>query len=308
MTTNDKLADALDFLACAPDASLAAPPAQGELDEWTDRLMEVCDAVADETGWIRLADGRVFGSRELFCAITAKFAPQPAPAPVQVDAVPRCPKCGYTYEDCLIHWDHRLCGEPDPSAAAQPPAPGEAELPPLPNPQVPFIGCDPSLTDVRVLVNWYKRGATAYARAAIAALAQQPQQVDVVNLLRYLTARLSYGTGELVHPEELPTVRGFHRSVWEAADALEAEHHRLALIAANGDSTAPPEAQQRVPDAVDLEQFRGAVSLLHLTCRRRIRDVRKGVFPAHYLPVFEQDLAQASALLDLIASQQESRK
>lgn len=60
--------------------------------------------------------------------------------------------------------------------------------------------------------------------------------------------------------------------------------------------------------AVDLEQFRGAVSLLHLTCRRRLRDVRKGVFPAHYLPIFEQDLAQASALLDLIASQQESRK
>jgi hypothetical protein len=65
--------------------------------------------------------------------------------------------------------------------------------------------------------------------------------------------------------------------------------------------------RQPVPDAVDLEQFRGAVSLLHLTCRRRIRDVRKGVFPAHYLSVFEQDLAQASALLDLIASQQESR-
>lgn len=31
--------------------------------------------------------------------------------------VPRCPKCGYTREDCLILGDHRLCGEPWPPAA-----------------------------------------------------------------------------------------------------------------------------------------------------------------------------------------------
>ncbi len=67
-------------------------------------------------------------------AALAEHDAQPAPAPVQVD--------------------------------------GARESPPLPNPQVPFIGCDPSLTDIRVLVDWYKRGATAYARAAIAALRQ----------------------------------------------------------------------------------------------------------------------------------------
>lgn len=28
---------------------------------------------------------------------------------------PSCPKCGYTYQDCLTHLDHHLCGEPDPA-------------------------------------------------------------------------------------------------------------------------------------------------------------------------------------------------
>jgi hypothetical protein len=27
---------------------------------------------------------------------------------------PRCPKCGYSYEDCRTHMDHHLCGEPEP--------------------------------------------------------------------------------------------------------------------------------------------------------------------------------------------------
>jgi hypothetical protein len=94
-----------------------------------------------------------------------------------------------------------------------------------------------------------KDSSHAPALRAIAA-ALQAQQADVVNLLRYLAARISYGTGELVHPDELPAVRGFHRSVWEAADALEAEHHRLVLVATNGDSTASPEVQQPGAQAV----------------------------------------------------------
>ena len=32
---------------------------------------------------------------------------------------PHCPKCGYTYTDCLTHLDHALCGEPDPPVAAE---------------------------------------------------------------------------------------------------------------------------------------------------------------------------------------------
>ena len=31
----------------------------------------------------------------------------------------RCRKCGYTYEDCRIHMDHHLCGEPEPKAREQ---------------------------------------------------------------------------------------------------------------------------------------------------------------------------------------------
>lgn len=262
MSTNDKLADALRLIGRMRDAldtsislradggnsaisgeataflaahaaSLAAPPAQGErvIDAVRDVMHEVfkyADIAAplrgppmtqDESLPVRkaaAAQDKII--RDMLYALAA---PQPAPAPVQVDAVPRCPKCGYTYEDCLIHWDHRLCGEPDPSAAAQPPAPGEAELPALPARFMEFL---PAVI---------AKEMRDYARTAIAALAQR---------------------------------------------------------------------------RVDLEQFRGAVSLLHLTCRRRLRDVRKGVFPAHYLPIFEQDLAQASALLDLIDSQQESRK
>lgn len=33
--------------------------------------------------------------------------------------VPRCPKCGYTYEDCRFHMDHHLCGEPTPAKSYQ---------------------------------------------------------------------------------------------------------------------------------------------------------------------------------------------
>jgi hypothetical protein len=33
------------------------------------------------------------------------------------DDPPRCPKCGYTNEDCRTHMDHHLCGLPDPPAA-----------------------------------------------------------------------------------------------------------------------------------------------------------------------------------------------
>lgn len=29
---------------------------------------------------------------------------------------PRCPKCGYSAEDCYIHGDHHLCGAPHPEA------------------------------------------------------------------------------------------------------------------------------------------------------------------------------------------------
>lgn len=42
------------------------------------------------------------------------------------------------------------------------------ELLPLPNPQVPFIDCDPSMTDIRRLVRWYEQGATEYALANVA--------------------------------------------------------------------------------------------------------------------------------------------
>ena len=31
--------------------------------------------------------------------------------------VPRCPKCSYTYQDCLRHMDHNLCGEEAPASA-----------------------------------------------------------------------------------------------------------------------------------------------------------------------------------------------
>jgi hypothetical protein len=31
-----------------------------------------------------------------------------------VAAPERCPKCGYSYEDCQTHLDHSLCGEPTP--------------------------------------------------------------------------------------------------------------------------------------------------------------------------------------------------
>ena len=44
---------------------------------------------------------------------------------------PRCPKCGYTYEDCVAHGDHHLCGETDPprcdsDTQQRPPEPGAA--------------------------------------------------------------------------------------------------------------------------------------------------------------------------------------
>ena len=31
-----------------------------------------------------------------------------------IDNHPRCPNCGYTYCDCQIQGDHRLCGHPTP--------------------------------------------------------------------------------------------------------------------------------------------------------------------------------------------------
>lgn len=44
-------------------------------DEWLDRFAETCDRNADAQGWVHLADGRVFGSRELYVAITSKIPP-----------------------------------------------------------------------------------------------------------------------------------------------------------------------------------------------------------------------------------------
>jgi hypothetical protein len=38
------------------------------------------------------------------------------------EAHPRCKKCGYTYCDCLLQGDHRLCGEPDPAKPKPDPA------------------------------------------------------------------------------------------------------------------------------------------------------------------------------------------
>lgn len=103
----------------------------------------------------------------------AAAAPQPAPAPVHVvcDACAGSGLMGHPSGDPQDAYNCPGCNGSG-SLTAQPPAPGKTELPPLPNPQVPFIECDPSPTDIRVLVNWYKRGAIAYARAAVAALRQ----------------------------------------------------------------------------------------------------------------------------------------
>lgn len=58
-------------------AQQAEAQAGGEVawDEWLDRFAETCDRNADAQGWIHLADGRVFGSRELYIAITSKIPP-----------------------------------------------------------------------------------------------------------------------------------------------------------------------------------------------------------------------------------------
>lgn len=40
---------------------------------------------------------------------------------------PRCPNCGYTAEDCAIHMDHYLCGEPTPPSLAPSLSPATAK-------------------------------------------------------------------------------------------------------------------------------------------------------------------------------------
>lgn len=60
----------------------------------------------------------LMGSRGIILEILKKEIAEPDSAPEQVEP-PRCPKCGYTNEDCLIHMDHHLCGEPTPSAKGE---------------------------------------------------------------------------------------------------------------------------------------------------------------------------------------------
>jgi hypothetical protein len=56
-------------------------------------------------------------AQEIMCFLRTPAAP-PSAEP------PRCPKCGYTYEDCRFHMDHHLCGEPEPPPAPAPPSDG----------------------------------------------------------------------------------------------------------------------------------------------------------------------------------------
>jgi hypothetical protein len=191
---NNKLADALRFAHDEFEDKRQVAQCRGDkaLAGYYERCRaRVATALAEHDA--QPASGEFLPSSEQppFAGIAGcrplERAPQPAPAPVQVDddtimegwhgAIDDARELFVNAPDArfksraerVVSWlkAHR--------PGAHPPAPaadGAGELPPLPNPQVPFIGCDPSLTDIRGLVDWYKRGATAYARAAIAALRQ----------------------------------------------------------------------------------------------------------------------------------------
>lgn len=71
----------------------------------------------------------------------------------------------------------------------------DVELLPLPSPQVPFIDCDPSMTDIRRLVRWYEQGATEHARANVAhATAARDAEIEAlraeVDVLKSENARI----------------------------------------------------------------------------------------------------------------------
>lgn len=245
-------------------ASLAAPPAQGEWQPIETapegvRVQVYIPEIDNQTTAFKYK-GKWTTEHNLSHWHPLRNAPgassQPAPAPVQAVCNRNC--------DCVGE-----CKAGVERPAAQPPAPGEAELPPLPNPQVPFIGCDPSLTDVRVLVNWYKRGATAYARAAIAALAQQ----RVPDAVRELPG---------IWCERTPRHADARAAYTQCAAEL-----RSALASAEG-------------NAVDLVQFRYDVEGWR-DCARALAKVCDRPADCAYAE------AESVRLLDLIDQQQEAR-
>lgn len=75
---------------------------------------EGCVSVPLETlrNWMLLASCGPGGLRR---QIEPYVVAAPSDASVSLGEAPRCPKCGYSYDDCRLHMDHNLCGEPTPS-------------------------------------------------------------------------------------------------------------------------------------------------------------------------------------------------